>query len=1125
MSNEIKYEIINDKKTLVSIDKSITNLVIDSDTIDVLDDVFSNTSIEYAKIPSFLSIFIKNKNLKEVEIISGDVIPKFAFSSCINLSKVIISESIESIEDFAFSSCNLLHEINIPASVKIIGNNVFKNTSIEKASIPSIAIKEVSNKKLKEVNVISGDTIPASAFKNLCQLTKVTLSNSITTIKDSAFAGCKMLNEINLSNNILKIEDSAFSNSISLTNIIFPNSLISLGEKAFLNCKKLTNINLVNSISSIEKAAFMGCSALKKVELPDIEVLKAFCFAQCNSLEDVIIPKTIKTIEPLVFKDSKSLKNLYFKGDIKDSMEVYSENLNLFKANLYFYSENTPNKPGKYWYYLDGEIKLYDEIVDDTSLEYELINDNEYMVVGLGSVNSADITIPSTYNDKLVAKINDSAFSLDMFSNRNDDEKEILEHITKITIDDGIKIIGENAFSFLKNLNSIELPDSIEYIGASAFSYCINLHDPINIKKIKEINKYTFFKCENLCEIKIEKNVDSILDEAFNNCYNLKSISLSKSVKTIGLNVFKNTKIEDVFYNGSLVDYFSIDFKSIESNPIYNNAKLHISSSTIKTALKVPTSVSVIKKNAFVNLTTLKTITISKSITKIEENAFLGCTNITKIKYLGSKNDYDNIIIDDGNDSLLNSEVICSIKSIDEDISISSNESLVEVSENDNSESNVISEVVLSSDDEIKDITNEVNNKIYTKEEQQNIDAHTYIKKYQELARNVKNQRMVCEETPTDENINLLRKLEEEFDAFKQKSKNKDENTTQAEVDNTNTLETKDLRNINESNNLDVNTFEVFKDVIIPTNINEHDKLKSIVEELKELNNNSNIFDLTEEITSLENKLNYTLKTTKVSKKDKVNKDINDYKAIIDRHESEIISLKNTIKDIINNINSINAVINENNEKKKFPFLTNDRVFIDNNQFYDPVDPDVALLERIKGNYDVDPIITDVLSRYNDDDLLSYEVTFIGDNLNKALIGLLNDDFDSLIRYLGSIRTSYRKLMKIIFDEFSNIESRNKFGDHLNSFNFMGLINILKDKKNIDEYIVKRLQKFDNIVNIIAHYNDNVNNTKVVKATITRFKNLNFKEKEDIILSFIEFFDKITFTKKERNNINKRLKI
>ena len=74
-----------------------------------------------------------------------------------------------------------------------------------------------------------------------------------------------------------------------------------------------------------------------------------------------------------------------------------------------------------------------------------------------------EITIPAS-----VKKIANNAFYKDYYSTEAD-------KIQKITLNEGIEEIGENAFASLTNLNNISIPSSVKIIGNNAFGYVENV--------------------------------------------------------------------------------------------------------------------------------------------------------------------------------------------------------------------------------------------------------------------------------------------------------------------------------------------------------------------------------------------------------------------------------------------------------------------------------------------------------------------------------------------------------------------------------------------------------------------------------------------------------------------------
>ena len=93
---------------------------------------------------------------------------------------------------------------------------------------------------------------------------------------------------------------------------------------------------------------------------------------------------------------------------------------------------------------IEGTLDYILGIGDDSGnelLEYELLDDDTYMVVGISEDAEGDIYIPSEYNGKAVTAI------------------------------------GENAFRNCDYITSVTIPDSIEYIYRYAFASCDLLTD------------------------------------------------------------------------------------------------------------------------------------------------------------------------------------------------------------------------------------------------------------------------------------------------------------------------------------------------------------------------------------------------------------------------------------------------------------------------------------------------------------------------------------------------------------------------------------------------------------------------------------------------------------------------
>lgn len=86
--------------------------------------------------------------------------------------------------------------------------------------------------------------------------------------------------------------------------------------------------------------------------------------------------------------------------------------------------------------------------------------------------------------------------------------------------------------------------------------------------------------------------------------------------------------------------YEPIEHPSLHAVPSFYRILSDIESITI------PNHIERIKGSAFKNCGRLTQITIPKSIVQIYDHVFLGCNNLKRINYLGTKKEWDKIVID-----------------------------------------------------------------------------------------------------------------------------------------------------------------------------------------------------------------------------------------------------------------------------------------------------------------------------------------------------------------------------------------------------------------------------------------------------------------------------------------------
>ena len=332
---------------------------------------------------------------------------------------------------------------------------------------------------------------------------------------------------------ITGIDDNAFFRNGNIKSVTIPEGYSHIGYNAFQFCSYLSSVSVPSTLVAIDSNAFMG-TAITSFTIPSkVKMLGSFVFTacsnlktlninttiikeiptglcnQCSSLNNVIIPSSIKRINQIAFSNCTSLTSI----SIPSSVTEFGEEA--------FY--NTP--------WLKNHAK--------TNL---LVIQNNIVIDGSSAVRN--VSIPSN-----VKGIADSAFA----NNRAIQQVTMPSSVTAIgtsafkgctnlatvTLSKNLKAIPDSCFNGCKYLRTINFPDNIETIGLSAFLNCSDLRTFRFPNKLKTIGNAAFENCKMLGEISNVKGASNYKIDgfAFENCLNLKKINGTTVVSRSGYNV------------------------------------------------------------------------------------------------------------------------------------------------------------------------------------------------------------------------------------------------------------------------------------------------------------------------------------------------------------------------------------------------------------------------------------------------------------------------------------------------------------------------------------------------------------------------------------------------------------
>ena len=130
----------------------------------------------------------------------------------------------------------------------------------------------------------------------------------------SAFDFCKKLQgRITIPASIRYVRDGCFNECISITSVIFEPStsttitVVELGIEIFAYCRELLSVRLPNNLPVIPNDCFFGCLSLLDVVIPrTVRTIQSGAFTYC-ALSEVDLPESVIVIDEAVYRSCSVL--------------------------------------------------------------------------------------------------------------------------------------------------------------------------------------------------------------------------------------------------------------------------------------------------------------------------------------------------------------------------------------------------------------------------------------------------------------------------------------------------------------------------------------------------------------------------------------------------------------------------------------------------------------------------------------------------------------------------------------------------------------------------------------------------------------------------------------------------
>lgn len=627
-----------------------------------------------------------------LEINQVDTIGESAFASCDKLENPVI-QNVKTIGASAFAGSGAQTDDNkvLLDSIQNVGSRAFEGCQFTSADIrdlekvttytdpeTKIEYSPFAKSSIKKVEFSdeTKNTVCTKAFKNVTSLQSVELAycftyGNISTIDASAFEGCVNLTDINLSDKLTTINGLAFYNT-GLTEITVPASLtkITTASAAGKNVGPfaggvLRKVTFADGVTKSLQGMFMGTTSLEEVVLPkSLKTIDQNAFKDCSSLKKLSVGKsggenvldTVETINAGAFNGCSSLETLTLKNvakiDSSDTNRTFGGCTSLKKVSVT--GVTTTDNTGKTT--LSTTIgtsafkdnKALKEINLDT---IKTVSQEAFRGCGVAD----DGTDPATLTLNNVNAIGSLAFygcgfkavqiprQLTSVATGKIDGVEYgpfaggkLETVSFGTL---INTIPDNLCMNTISLQKIELQSvkaSLRTIGKNAFKGCTSVEEVTIPKGILTVSNSAFEGCSGLTDVTIAAK--TINAKAFAECKNLKAVKMEEGVTTIQGMAFANTQISAVTIPSTLTTAGTTKEGTIEKGPFAGTmiATVHGQTEDSTEAQEGATILPETKKipdNLFLDCTSIIDVQIPETVTEIGQKAFKDASSVENVTF------------------------------------------------------------------------------------------------------------------------------------------------------------------------------------------------------------------------------------------------------------------------------------------------------------------------------------------------------------------------------------------------------------------------------------------------------------------------------------------------------------
>ncbi|MDE5829784.1 MAG: leucine-rich repeat protein [Duncaniella sp.] len=419
---------------------------------------------------------------------------------------------------------------------------------------------------------------------------------------------------------VTSIADRVFQSNTVIESVVMPNTITSVGNSCFSSCSALASCQLSTSLTEIADYTFQSCTNLTYIRIPEgVTTIGVNAFYN-TKLKNLTIPSSVRSIGKYGFNGSYLTFVVILSKDVSmESNSFYYDN-SYSRTGVLFYPSSISWPFNKYEYSIAYNPE--EDVVEDGII----YNSDKTIVYCISDINPK-VILPNT-----VKKIEQCAAYYNV-------------QLKQIVIPESVNEIGKYAFNTASNLSSVELPAGLEIIGSYAFNNT-NIQDLtyLVLPKIQSIDSHAFSGVKSLQFVMVGSNVTyGSTSTSFANCTNIKKYmypgnktkpSFSSVPTSAYVPYTPDENLTSVKIEGDLV-YSDDGSILVAMMPDYSEAEF-----------EVPNTVTTIGSGAFVNCTSLESVTIPSTVTSIGDYAFQKLTKLSTLSLPASVESIGNYAFD-----------------------------------------------------------------------------------------------------------------------------------------------------------------------------------------------------------------------------------------------------------------------------------------------------------------------------------------------------------------------------------------------------------------------------------------------------------------------------------------------